>query len=78
MQPRHGLLPGPREIAAYQGDLAGAPDRRRQDDQRDQREPPIEGDHRDGRGDRGGQIGRHRGGGRGEHRLQAGHIVDQS
>ena len=63
------------DLAAHPGDPAAEPDRGRQHDQRDQREPPGQGDHRDGGGDRGGQVGGDRGRGRGDDRLHAADVV---
>jgi hypothetical protein len=63
------------DLPAHPGHLAGQVDRRGQHDQRDQGEPPGQRGHRDGGGDRGGQVRGYRGGGRGDHRLHAADVV---
>ena len=62
---------------AHPGDPAGQPDRRRQDDEREQRQPPAQRGHRDRRPDDRGDVRRGRRGGRGDHRLHAADVVGQ-
>ena len=71
------LLLGHGEVTPHQRNTAGEQDGRRQHEQRQQRQPPVQGDHGDGRCDGGGQVGCDRGGGRRDHRLQAGDVLHQ-
>jgi DNA-binding MarR family transcriptional regulator len=60
---------------AHARDPAGEPDRRRQHEQRHQRELPAQREHRDERGDRGGEVRGDRRGGRGDDGLHAADVV---
>ncbi|AQA24988.1 hypothetical protein BTZ20_5046 [Rhodococcus sp. MTM3W5.2] len=73
-----GALALRRDLPSHPGDLAGQPDRGRQHDQREQREPPAQHGHRDGRADDGGDVGGDRGGGRGDHGLHAADVVGEA
>ncbi len=58
-------------------DAAGQPDRGREHQQGEQREPPRERGHRDGGADHDGHVGGDRGRGRGDHALHAVDVVGQ-